>query len=166
MVYEQDQDDDFISKSQIKREAEAAQVIGERLIALRQEQIEQLDLPEKLYDAVMEARRLTSNGAIRRQKQYIGKIMRNVELEPIQTKLDDWDGSNRADAAKFHQLERWRDRVLVDDNAIGELMQEYPALDVQHLRTLIRNARKEQAAGKPPKSNREIFKLLRALAES
>lgn len=162
-----DDDDELelISKSQIKREAEAAQVLGERLISLRQEQIEQLELPEKLYDAVMEARRLTSNGAIRRQKQYIGKVMRNIELVSIQAKLDDWDGSNRADTAKFHRLERWRDRLLADDNTIGDLMQEYPNLDVQQMRTLIRNARKEQAASKPPKSSREIFKLLRELAE-
>lgn len=160
-----DEDDDFISRSQVKREAEAAQVVGERLITLRQEQLEQLDLPEKLYDAVILAKRLDSNGAIRRQKQYIGKIMRTIELEPIQAQLDDWDGRNRADNAKFHQLERWRERLLVDDNALGDLMKTYPELDMQHTRTLIRNARKEQAASKPPKSSRELFQYLRTLAD-
>ncbi|WP_246499582.1 ribosome biogenesis factor YjgA [Thiothrix unzii] len=160
-----DEDDDFISRSQVKREAEAAQVVGERLITLRQEQLEQLDLPEKLYDAVILAKRLDSNGAIRRQKQYIGKIMRTIELEPIQAQLDDWDGRNRADNARFHQLERWRERLLVDDNALGDLMKTYPELDMQHIRTLIRNARKEQAASKPPKSSRELFQYLRTLAD-
>jgi ribosome-associated protein len=161
-----DEDDGIISKSQIKREAEAAQVVGERLITLRQEQLEQLDLPEKLYEAVILAKRLDSNGAIRRQKQYIGKIMRTIELEPIQAQLDDWDGRNRADNAKFHQLERWRERLLVDDNALGDLMKTYPELDMQHTRTLIRNARKEQAASKPPKSSRELFQYLRTLADA
>lgn len=160
-----DEDDDFISRSQVKREAEAAQVVGERLITLRQEQLDQLDLPEKLYDAVILAKRLDANGAIRRQKQYIGKIMRTIELEPIQAKLDDWDGRNREDNAKFHQLERWRERLLADDSAVGDLMKTYPELDMQHTRTLIRNARKEQTASKPPKSSRELFQYLRTLAD-
>lgn len=159
-----DEDDDFISKSEIKREAEAAQALGERLIELRQEQLDQLDLSEVLYDAVMLAKRLTAYGAIRRQKQYIGKLMRKEELEPIQAKFDEWDRTARSQNAKFHQLERWRDRLLADDDAIGEFMQQYAEVDVQRLRTLIRNARKEQAANKPPKSSRELFKLLRELA--
>lgn len=156
-------EDDYVSKSEIKREAEAAQVLGERLITLRQEQLEQMDLSETLYDAVMLARRLTAHGAIRRQKQYIGKLMRNEELEPIQAKFDEWDRAARGQNAKFHQLERWRDRLLADDDAIGELMQQFSNVDVQRLRTLIRNVRKEQAAGKPPKSSRDLFKLLREL---
>lgn len=158
-----DDDEDFISKSQIKREAEAAQDVGEKLIALRNEQLAQLDLPERLYDAIMEAKRLTSNGAIRRQKQFIGKLMRQVEVEPIAAKFEEWERGNRAQTAKLHVVERWRERLLNDDKAIGALLGEYPAADVQHLRTLIRNALKEQAANKPPKSSRELFKALRDL---
>lgn len=158
------EDDDFISKSQIKREAEALQELGERLIALPIDKLEQLDLSEVLYDAVMLAKRLTAHGAIRRQKQYIGKLMRKEDCDPIQAKFDEWDGATRSQLAKFHKLERWRDRLLTNDDTIGELMQEYPDLDIQRLRSLIRNARKEQAAGKPPKSSRDIFKLLRELA--
>lgn len=156
-------EDDYISKSEIKREAAAAQVLGERMITLPQDKLEQLSLSETLYDAVMLAKRLTAHGAIRRQKQYIGKLMRNEELEPIQAKFDEWDRASRSQMAKFHQLERWRDRLLEDDAAIGELMQQFNGVDVQRLRTLIRNARKEQTAGKPPKSSRELFKLLREL---
>lgn len=158
-----DDDEDFISKSQIKREAEAAQDVGEKLIALRNEQLAQLDLPERLYDAIMEAKRLTSNGAIRRQKQFIGKLMRQVDVEPLDAKLADWERGNRAQAAKLHQLERWRDRLLNDEKAMGDLMREFPHADTQHLRTLIRNAHKERAANKPPKSPRELFKALRDL---
>lgn len=158
------EDDDFISKSQVKREAEAAQELGERLIALPPGKLEQLDLSEALYDAVMLAKRLTAHGAIRRQKQYIGKLMRKEDIEPIQAKFDEWDRTSRSQLARFHQLERWRDRLLEDDGVIGELIQEHPGLDIQRLRNLLRNARKEKSAGKPPKSSREIFKLLRELA--
>ncbi len=156
-------DDDYISKSEIKREAEAVQALGERMITLPQDKLAQLDLSETLYDAVMLAKRLTAHGAIRRQKQYIGKLMRKEELEPIRARFDEWDRTARSQNAKFHQLERWRDRLLEDDAAVGELMQQFGNVDVQRLRTLIRNARKEQAAGKPPKSSRELFKYLRGL---
>lgn len=159
------EDDDFISKSEIKREAEAAQALGERLIVLPQEKLDQLDLSETLYDAVMLAKRLTAYGAIRRQKQYIGKLMRNEELEPIQTQLERWDRAAHSQNAKFHQLERWRERLLTDDSALGDLLKNYPAVDMQRMRALIRNARKERAANNPPKHSRALFQYLRELAE-
>jgi ribosome-associated protein len=161
-----DEDDDYVSRSHDKREAEAVQAWGEKLITLRVEQLEQLDLPESLVDAVLEAKRLSSHGALRRQKQYIGKLMRQVELEPIQAKFSEWEFNSRAHLAVFHRLERWRDQLLVDDGAITELLEVYPELDMQHLRGLIRNARKEQATNKPPKSSRELFQYLRSLAEA
>lgn len=161
-----DEDDDYVSRSHDKREAEAVQAVGEKLIELRPEQLAQLDLPESLVDAILEAKRLTSHGALRRQKQYIGKLMRQVELEPIQAKFAEWEFSSRAHLAVFHRLERWRDQLLVDDLALGELLEAYPELDMQHIRGLIRNARKEQATNKPPKSSRELFQYLRSLAEA
>jgi ribosome-associated protein len=157
------QEDEEISRSQRKREVEALQEIGERLVTLNASRLGQLDIPDKLREAVREAKRLTANGAIRRQKQYIGKLMRNVDPAPILAKFSEWDGKSREQAAKFHELERWRDRLLADDKAISELVLAHPRADVQRLRTLIRNARKEQAAGRPPKSSRELFKELRQL---
>lgn len=152
-----------ISRSQRKRDVEALQEIGERLVTLNVSQLGQLDLPDNLRDAVKEAKRLTANGAIRRQKQYIGKLMRNIDPAPIVAKFAEWDGSSREQAAKFHQLERWRDRLLADDKAISDLVLAHPRADVQRLRTLVRNAHKEAAAGRPPKSSRELFKELRLL---
>ncbi len=163
MIEDYDQEDDFVSKSQLKREMEAVQAIGERLITLKPEQLQQLDLPDTLRDAVELAKRITSHGALRRQKQYIGKLMRNIEIEPIEAKFAEWERGNRAQTAKLHQLERWRERLLADDKALGELIEVYPQADVQHLRTLMRNAKKEQTANKPPKSSRELFKVLRDL---
>ena len=160
-----DEDDDYISRSQDKREAEAAQVLGEKLIELRPEQLKQLDIPERLIEAVLEAKRLSSHGALRRQKQYIGKLMRQVELEPIEAKFAEWEFSSRTQLALFHRLEQWRDQLLADDAKVGELLVTYPHTDVQHVRALIRNARKDLAANKPPKYSRELYQYLRTLTE-
>ncbi len=157
------QDEEELSRSQRKREVEALQEIGERLVTLGASQLGQLGLPDNLREAVREAKRLTANGAIRRQKQYIGKIMRKVDPTQILAKFAEWDGTSRDQAAKFHQLERWREKLLADDKAISALVLAHPNADVQRLRTLIRNAHKEEAAGKPPKSSRELFKELRQL---
>lgn len=156
-------DQEEISRSQRKRDVEVLQEIGERLVTLNASQLGQLNLPDNLRDAVKEAKRLTANGAIRRQKQYIGKLMRNIDPTSIVAKFAEWDGSSREQAAKFHQLERWRDRLLADDQAISDLVLAHPRVDVQRMRTLIRNAHKELAAGRPPKSSRELFKELRLL---
>ena len=161
-----DEDDDYVSRTHDKREAEAAQALGEKLIGLRPEQLNQLDLPERLVDAVVEAKRLTNHGALRRQKQYIGKLMRQVELEPIQAKFAEWEFSSRTQLALFHRLEQWCDQLLVNDEKVGELLTIYPHMDTQHIRTLIRNARKEQATNKPPKSSRELYQYLRTLADT
>ena len=158
-----DDEDDYISRSHFKREAEAAQDLGERLITLRAEQLDQLDLSEKLYDSILLAQRLTANGAIRRQRQFIGKLMRTEIVEPIEAKLAEWDRGSKAETARLHRLERWRDRLIADDKALGEWFKEYADTDVQRMRSLIRNAHKEKELNKPPKSSRELFKLLREI---
>lgn len=158
-----DEEDDYISRSHFKREAEAAQALGERLITLRKEQLDQLDLSEKLYDSILLAQRLTANGAIRRQRQYIGKLMRTEILEPIEAKLAKWDRSSKAETARLHRLERWRDRLISSETVLGEWLKEYPDTDMQRMRSLIRNAQKEAETHKPPKSSRELFKLLREI---
>ncbi len=158
-----DDEDDYISRSHFKREAEAAQDLGERLITLRVEQLDQLDLSEKLYDSILLAQRLTANGAIRRQRQFIGKLMRTEIVEPIEAKLAEWDRGSKAETARLHRLERWRDRLIADDKALGEWFKEYADTDVQRMRSLIRNAHKEKELNKPPKSSRELFKLLREI---
>ena len=158
-----DEEDDYISRSHFKREAEAAQDLGERLITLRVEQLDQLDLSEKLYDSILLAQRLTANGAIRRQRQFIGKLMRTEIVEPIEAKLAEWDRGSKAETARLHRLERWRDRLIADDKALGEWFKEYADTDMQRMRSLIRNAHKEKELNKPPKSSRELFKLLREI---
>ena len=152
-----------ISKTKLKAEADALQEIGVKLVALPNSKLTQLDLPERLVDAINEAKRITANGATRRQKQYIGSLMREIDVAPIVEQMEKWEGKNTAENAYFHNLERWRARLLEDEDALSEFIQQYPNVDSQQIRTLIRNARREASANKPPKSSRELFKLLREL---
>lgn len=152
-----------ISKTKLKAEADALQEIGVKLVALPNSKLAQLDLPERLVDAINEAKRITANGATRRQKQYIGSLMREIDVTPIVEQMEKWEGKNTAENAYFHHLERWRARLIDDEAALSEFIQQYPNVDSQQIRTLIRNARRESSANKPPKSSRELFKLLREI---
>lgn len=150
------------SKTQRKKDMHALQEIGEQLVELDPRKLAEFDLPEILMDAINLARPLNKHGARRRQMQYIGKLMRNIDVLPIQAKLDSWHQASLHQTARLHQLERWRERLLTDEHALTELVQKYPAADLQHLRLLIRNAQKEKVAGKPPKSFRLLFQALQA----
>ncbi len=153
--------DELKSKSQLKREVEALQDMGKALVDLSKDTLMKMDLPEDLLGAVLEAKRITSHGAIRRQMQYIGKVMRGVDADAIADQLAAIRGESDSAKAEFHALERWRERLLADDNAITEWLGRHPGADAQKLRQLIRNARKEAELGKPPKSSRELFRMLR-----
>jgi ribosome-associated protein len=155
-----------LSKTKRKAAMQALQDLGEELIALNKERLAQLTLPELLLDAVKEAQRTTAHGALARQKQYIGKLMREIDTAPISDQLQRWKGTHQAENAHFHQLEKLRARLLQDDDALAEYLRAHPTADSQQLRTLIRNARREADVGKPPKSSRELFKLLREQAET
>jgi ribosome-associated protein len=155
-----------ISKTKLKAEADAAQSIGKSLVDLPKDKLIKLALPETLFDAVIEAKRLTANGAIRRQMQYLGRLMRDIDSAPIVEQLQAWEGKNTQENARFHSMERWRDRMIENAEAVSEFLVTYPHTDSQQLRTLIRNAQKEAATNKPPKSSRELFKLIRTVIEN
>ena len=159
-----DNDDDLIpSKSQIKREMDELQELGQALTELSRDTLKHLVLPDDLRSAVVEYKRLNAHGAQRRQRQYIGRIMRNVDPEPIRIQLATLRGENTHHNSWLHGIERQRDRLMADDKVLSELVAEHPGCDVQQLRTLIRNARREQAESRPPKSFRELFQALKAL---
>ena len=151
------------SKSQRKRDMDALQTIGAELVALNDQQLASIELPENLRDAVTEARRLHPHEARRRQLQYIGKLMRHIDPEPIRAKLDGWLSVSAEHTAKLHHIERWRERLLNDPQSVSEFISEYPAADSQQLRTLIRNTEQERARGKPPKNFRALFQMIRDL---
>ena len=150
-----------ISKTKLKAEADAQQELGVRLSELPKDKLLKLDLPDTVLTAVLDTKKITANGATRRHRQYLGRLMREIDNAPILEQLARWDGKHTAENAYFHGLERWRDRMVLDSNALAEFIALHPKTDIQQLRTLIRNAQKELAANKPPKSSREIFKLLR-----
>lgn len=152
-----------ISKTKLKAEADAQQALGVRLTELPKDRLLKLNLPEDVLTAILDTKKITANGAIRRHRQYLGRLMREIDTAPITEQLSRWEGKHTAENAYFHGLERWRDRLINDANALSEFMALHPTIDSQQLRTLIRNAQKEQAADKPPKSSREIFRLLREI---
>lgn len=154
------------SKTKLKAEADAQQALGVRLCELPKDKLLKLNLPEDLVTAVLDTRKITANGAIRRHRQYLGRLMRDIDTAPIIEQLSRWDGKHTAENAYFHGLERWRDRMINDVNVLSEFIALYPQTDIQQLRTLVRNAQKELAASKPPKSSREIFKVLREITST
>lgn len=164
---EHDLSDELLpSKTKLKAEADAQQALGVRLSELPKDKLEKLNLPEDVLAAVLETKKITANGAIRRQRQYLGRLMREIDTAPIVDQLARWDGKHTAENAYFHGLERWRERLINDPKAISEFISQYPLVDIQQLRNLVRNAQKELAANKPPKSSREIFKIIRQISET
>lgn len=151
------------SKSQLKREMTALQQLGEELVGLSRERLARIEIPERLREAILEAQRITKHEARRRQMQFIGKIMRDVDAGPIREALDEFKGVSAAANARQHHLEKLRARLMEDETAFGELAREFPQADIQHLRQLRRNALKEAQQGKPPRAYRELFRELRDL---
>lgn len=161
-------EDDFPeppSKSSRKREMQALQDLGEQLVALSPERLKKVPLPESLYEAIRAAQGFKME-ARRRQLQYIGKLMRKIDPEPIQAQLEIFAGNSATEIAKMHRLERLREQLLEDEQVIGTIAETWPEADLQYLRTLRRNALKEREAARPPKSFREIFRVLRELQEA
>ena len=150
------------SKTQRKQEMTALQQLGEDLLRLNAAQLERIDLPEALRDALHEAARIRAHEGRRRQLQYIGRLMRQVDPEPIRRALADATGTSRAAVALMHQCERLRDRLLDDDEALTAFLTEHPAVDAQPLRALIRAARRERELGTAPRQTRELYRWLHA----
>lgn len=154
------------SKTQMKKRMHDLQALGERLVELNPDQLAMVGLPEQLHDAVREVQRIGGRESRRRQMQYIGRIMRGIDPEPIREKLAVWDGVSREHTARLHHIERWRERLIEDEGALAELKALHPQIDTGHLRNLIRNTRAERTAGRPPKSFRELFRALRDAIEA
>lgn len=162
---------DEASKTDLKRESTELQALGEELLLLRADLLDGLGLDEKLLDAIGEAKRITNFEGKRRQLQFVGKLMRKLDaatLDAARAALAEQQRPGARDTAQLHEAERWRDRMLADDDAVGGWIETHPATDAQQLRTLVRQARKDLQAGKPGeaprqgKAYRELFQLVRA----
>ena len=160
-------EDEKPSKTRRKKDMHALQSLGEALVELSPDKLAGVDMPEALRDAVLEARQLhNKHEARRRQMQYIGRLMRDVDAAPIRAKLDEYAGRSASATAALHRAERWRDRLLEDEQALTEFAQIYPHADLQPIRTAVREVRKERAAGRPPRHFRELFRLIKTIDES
>ncbi|HZD20263.1 MAG TPA: ribosome biogenesis factor YjgA [Burkholderiales bacterium] len=152
-----------VSKTQRKKEMHALQALGVALVELGDAQLDALELPEALDSAIRAARRIKSHEGKRRQLQYIGRLMRDVDPLPIRAQLDALAGQSAAAAARHRRLEALRERLIDDDGALTDYVASHAGADLQALRTLIRNARREQQEGRTPRAYRELFRLLKAL---
>ena len=154
------------SKSQRKREMDALQDIGAALVTLSAQQLDSINLPENLREAVVFARGMKPDESRRRQMQYIGKLMRQVDPAPIRARLDAFMSVSAEHSARLHHIERWRERLIAEPLAVSEFIAAHPGADSQQLRTLIRNVADERARGKPPKHYRALFQMVRGLVEA
>ena len=156
------------SKSEAKRQSNELQKLGEQLVEAPRDRVKRVEMPEDVKEAILTCQTITNHEGRRRALQFVGKKMRTLdeaEVESIRRTIEGWKGASKAETAALHALERRREKLLADDKALTQLLEENPELDVQHLRTLIRNARKEQAENKPPKAYREIFQILKDLGK-
>jgi ribosome-associated protein len=138
----------------------ALQALGAELVELRRDQLQRIELPDELREAVEFAHRVTSHEGRRRHMQYLGKLMRQVDADSIRAAIDNATGESRAAVALMHLAERWRDRLLEDDAALTDFVAAHPAADVQWLRATIRAARRENAAQQGPRHARELYRWL------
>ena len=152
-----------VSKTKRKKEMLELQALGVELVELSESRLSEMNLPEDLLGAVLEAKRITAHEGRRRQLQYIGRLMRDIDPAPLREQLDALTGQSAAETARHKRLEALREKLLADDTALTDYVAIRPGADLQELRTLIRNARKEQKEGKPPRAFRELFRLLKSL---
>jgi len=158
--------EEFNSRTEIKLAAKAVTDLGERLVELSPKDFKSLNLPPVLVEAIETLHRIDKGPALKRQRLYIGKLLRQNEdiIVQVKEKFAEMDLKHKQQNAHFQRLEKWRDRLINDgDEALSELLSQYPQVDRQQMRQWIRNAQKEQAQEKPPKAAREMFQYLKAL---
>ena len=153
--------DERPSKSQRKRDVLELQKLGVQLVDLNAAQLAQFDLPERLAEAIAEEQRIRDFEGRRRQMQFIGKLMREIEPAPIRARLDHIKGIAHESTAQQHLVERWRERLLAEEDALTLFANEYPQSDLQRLRSLIASVKRDRANSRPPKNYRELFRAVR-----
>lgn len=160
--YDDEYEEQAPSKSQIKREMHALQDMGKALSELTPSQLAGIDVPDEVREAITELLRIRSNEAKRRQLQYIGKLMRKVDTDQLAADLESIRTQGTLSVQRQHLIEQWRDRMLDGDKqAVGDFIDAYPQVDIQHLRQLVRQALKEKSQQKAPAHARKLFRYLR-----
>jgi len=152
---------DEVSKTRRKAQMHALQDLGEALVALDPAKLAQLDLPERLVDAIGQARSIRAHEGRRRHIQFIGKLMRDIDPVPVREAIERFASGVPSDRAEFAAAERWREEMLRDDAAVTRFAEERPAADAAALASLVRDARAERSRGGPPHRYRELFRKIR-----
>jgi ribosome-associated protein len=152
--------EDRPSKTELKQESIELQLLGETLTTLSNDQLDQLDLPELMRDALEELHRVGKHEATRRHMQYIGKLMRDIDPAPIRAQLDRWEMGTRANKAAFKASERWRDRLIAEPEALTLFMAEQPTVNREKLNELLVRARLQAAKGEAPAASRQVFRVI------
>jgi len=153
-------DEDGISKTRRKRQAHDAQALGVALGRLRPDQLAAFSLPERLHQAIVDIQGMTKHEAVRRQRQFIGKLMRDIDLEPIAARLAALQAPASRETARFHRAERWRTEMLEDATAVERFVAEFPDADAAALSLLVEEAKREREAERSPRRYRELFHLI------
>ena len=161
----QAEEDDFISKTRRKRQMTDLQKLGGELVKLSPEQLARIDMPPELREAVLDCKRFSKHEAVRRQMQYIGRIMRDLDAAPIAEQLAALQAPSRRQTALFHVAERWREEMLRDPEAVERFLREFPSADATKLKRVLEAARDEQRTGKPPKNFRELFHVVNGVLQ-
>ena len=152
--------EDRPSKTELKHVSIELQLLGETLTTLSNDQLDQLDLPELMRDALDELSRVGKHEATRRHMQYIGKLMRDIDPVPIRAQLDRWEMGTRANKAAFKASERWRDRLIAEPDALTLFMAEQPTVNREKLNELLVRARLQAAKGEAPAASRQVFRVI------
>lgn len=152
------------SRTQIKKEMEALQKLGKRLIDLKPDQLKEVPISEELHKAIQDYAKMPHREAKRRHMQFIGKLMRSEDGDAIQAVIDRYDSSSQAFAQELHQLEVWRTRLIEEGNkALTEFVEAHPSSDIQQLRQLIRNAQKDAKNQKNTGASKKLFQFIRSV---
>ncbi|MBL1352802.1 MAG: DUF615 domain-containing protein [Zetaproteobacteria bacterium] len=153
------------NKSQLRRDSMALLDLGKKLADFEVIKLQRMNLPEELFKALLDAKKIRQNSARKRHFKFVGKLLRSMETEALEKTVHDVEYGTEQENAQFHHVERWRTRLLNADNhaAFTQLMVEYPQADAGRMRQLIRNAHKESEQSKPPRSSRLLFQVLREL---
>ncbi|STZ75693.1 ribosome biogenesis factor YjgA [Bergeriella denitrificans] len=158
-------EDEWVSKTRMKKQMNDLQDLGMALTKLSTDTLKKIGLSEELFEAVQAYKKITSNGALKRQAQFIGRLMRDTDPEPIEQFLAKLRGDNAAHNAFLQRVEQARERLIANDDALTAFISDHPHADAGKLRTLIRNTRKEQEQNKPPKNFRALFQEVKTVME-
>ncbi|RDH81302.1 MAG: ribosome-associated protein [endosymbiont of Galathealinum brachiosum] len=161
-----EEDDDWVSKSQRKRECDDVLELGEKMITMNQDELDQITMDSELRQALDDAQRIKSNNALKRQKHYIAKVMRGLDDQTLSGQVERVLHKHDIYNAEFKRMEKWRDSIIENgDRGINDFLEQYPHADRHHLRQLVRNAVKEKKNNKPPAAYRQIFKYIREVSD-